>query len=103
MFEELSAAIREEVVRYLFRVELARDEAESLQPEAPDENLVYEHQALSGSEAITAAGTNEDGGGVMAAAPPVVAQRVVTEADRVGRNDPCPCVSGKKYKKCHGA
>ena len=103
MFEDLSAAIREEVVRYLFRVELARDEAESLQPEAPDENLVYEHQALSGSEAITAAGTNEDGGGVMAAAPPVVAQRVVTEADRVGRNDPCPCGSGKKYKKCHGA
>jgi preprotein translocase subunit SecA len=25
------------------------------------------------------------------------------EADKVGRNDPCPCGSGKKYKKCHGA
>jgi uncharacterized protein YecA (UPF0149 family) len=30
-------------------------------------------------------------------------QRIVAEADRVGRNDPCPCGSGKKYKKCHGA
>jgi len=36
-----------------------------------------------------------DGGGV------AVQQRVITE--KVGRNDPCPCGSGKKYKKCHGA
>jgi preprotein translocase subunit SecA len=28
---------------------------------------------------------------------------IVNEAPRVGRNDPCPCGSGKKYKKCHGA
>jgi preprotein translocase subunit SecA len=25
------------------------------------------------------------------------------DADKVGRNEPCPCGSGKKYKKCHGA
>ena len=37
--------------------------------------------------------------------PPVavVEQRVLSEADKVGRNDPCPCGSGKKYKRCHGA
>ncbi|MBI4521083.1 MAG: SEC-C domain-containing protein [Gemmatimonadetes bacterium] len=29
-------------------------------------------------------------------------QQPVTVADKVGRNDPCPCGSGKKYKKCHG-
>jgi preprotein translocase subunit SecA len=34
-------------------------------------------------------------------APVAVKQRVVVE--KVGRNDPCPCGSGKKYKKCHGA
>jgi preprotein translocase subunit SecA len=34
-------------------------------------------------------------------APVQVQQRVVFE--KVGRNDPCPCGSGKKYKKCHGA
>jgi len=28
---------------------------------------------------------------------------VVREGPKVGRNDPCPCGSGKKYKKCHGA
>ncbi|MCM2279242.1 MAG: SEC-C metal-binding domain-containing protein [Oligoflexia bacterium] len=27
----------------------------------------------------------------------------LSSVDKVGRNDPCPCGSGKKYKKCHGA
>ena len=30
-------------------------------------------------------------------------QKPVVKGDKVGRNDPCPCGSGKKYKKCHGA
>jgi preprotein translocase subunit SecA len=34
---------------------------------------------------------------------PVVQQRRVDEHDTIGRNDPCWCGSGKKYKKCHGA
>jgi preprotein translocase subunit SecA len=40
-----------------------------------------------------------------AAGPPQPAkpQTVVRQGDKVGRNDPCPCGSGKKYKKCHGA
>ena len=33
----------------------------------------------------------------------VKAKPVVREAPKVGRNDPCPCGSGQKYKKCHGA
>src|SRR6185312_2716097 len=36
-------------------------------------------------------------------AAPVVEQRVLDEEHQVGRNDPCWCGSGKKYKKCHGA
>ena len=35
--------------------------------------------------------------------PPVVETRVLDEHERVGRNDPCWCGSGKKFKKCHGA
>jgi preprotein translocase subunit SecA len=30
-------------------------------------------------------------------------QQVIRSQQKVGRNDPCPCGSGKKYKKCHGA
>jgi preprotein translocase subunit SecA len=43
------------------------------------------------------------GGGGAAATTVSTGQRVATEFDRVGRNDPCPCGSGKKFKKCHGA
>jgi preprotein translocase subunit SecA len=35
--------------------------------------------------------------------PPVVETRVLDEHERIGRNDPCWCGSGKKFKKCHGA
>jgi preprotein translocase subunit SecA len=37
------------------------------------------------------------------APPPQVEQRRVDETEQIGRNDPCWCGSGKKYKKCHGA
>ena len=35
-------------------------------------------------------------------APAAEDQQVVREGEKVGRNDPCPCGSGKKYKHCHG-
>ena len=41
--------------------------------------------------------------GPPASEPPVVQQRRVDEHDSIGRNDPCWCGSGKKFKKCHGA
>jgi preprotein translocase subunit SecA len=42
----------------------------------------------------------DEGGGML---PPVVEQRRVDESEQLGRNDPCWCGSGKKFKKCHGA
>jgi preprotein translocase subunit SecA len=119
MFEELSAMIREEVVRYLFHVQIEREDAEQLQPAAPqpEADLVYEHESLAGADAIAAAGGGNgrtdgrgDGRAVVtagaragAATTVTTGQRVVSDWDKVGRNDPCPCGSGKKYKKCHGA
>ena len=46
--------------------------------------------------------TGEDGAPEQEAMP-VVEQRIVDEEHQVGRNDPCWCGSGKKFKKCHGA
>ncbi|MGH3013595.1 MAG: SEC-C metal-binding domain-containing protein, partial [Gaiellaceae bacterium] len=43
------------------------------------------------------------GGAGGAATTVSTGQRVASDFDRVGRNDPCPCGSGKKFKKCHGA
>ncbi len=54
------------------------------------------------SDAELAFGDNGNGGAV-AEAPVAVQQRRVDEEHEVGRNDPCWCGSGKKFKKCHGA
>ena len=35
--------------------------------------------------------------------PQVIETRVLSEEEKIGRNDPCWCGSGKKFKKCHGA
>jgi len=108
MFEELGRLIREEVVLTLYHAELTPEDAdEVLQQEAPSGNggLSYEHGSLAGAEAIAAAGggataTAAIGGGASVS----TTQQVVKDphAD-VGRNDPCWCGSGKKFKKCHGA
>ena len=75
MFEELTQGIREEFVRYIFRVELVRQD----EPSRPRPQRV-----------VTSRGEADEAG----------AQAV---SGKVPRNAPCPCGSGKKYKKCHGA
>ena len=103
MFEELSQTIREEVVFTLFHAELAPEEAADLSmngQEGVNGPVSYEHELLAGADAIAAATAGE---AAAVAAPSRPQQRQVSERDKVGRNDPCWCGSGKKYKKCHGA
>jgi preprotein translocase subunit SecA len=104
MFEELGDLIRDEVVTLMFHAELAPPEEGvedfGLAAEQNNAPLQYQHESLAGADAIAAASA----GGVLAPeAPPAVEQRVVSENEQIGRNDPCWCGSGKKYKKCHGA
>ena len=112
MFEELNAAIREEVVLQLFHMQVTIEDAEALQQAQEAQavnggNLSYQHESVAGAQAIGAAAAGElfgDGNG--AGAPegePLAVQRVVSEHEKLGRNDPCWCGSGKKFKKCHGA
>jgi preprotein translocase subunit SecA len=112
MFLELNRAIREEVVTLLFHAEVtANDVGDQLQqsPNGGNGSLSYEHESLAGADAILAAGgTSTYAGGAStgggAVATPVAPKpKVNSELENVGRNDPCPCGSGKKYKKCHGA
>jgi len=105
MFQELNAAIKEEVVLNLFHAQISVEEADALEraQETPAVNggLSYEHESLAGADAIAAAGTSVStpvGGGGAA----VATQRVNSEQEKLGRNDPCWCGSGKKFKKCHG-
>jgi preprotein translocase subunit SecA len=110
MFQDLTRAIREEVITLLFHAEVTPDDGSALQQQANMANgngaLTYEHESLAGAEAILAAGgstTYSGGGGGSVATPVAQRPKVNTEFESVGRNDPCPCGSGKKYKKCHGA
>jgi preprotein translocase subunit SecA len=113
MFEELSAAIREEIVTTLFHAQLAPEALPALeqQPAPGDGNVSYEFETTAGQDAITAAGLGGAGAGgsvatagaVAAPAQTVSTTRVLPENQKLGRNDPCWCGSGKKYKKCHGA
>jgi preprotein translocase subunit SecA len=105
MFEELGATIREEVVFTLFHVAV-QIEQPGLEPaQAHDGDLQYQHETTAGAENIAAAG----GGSATAVAAPVAAaalpvqQQAINEHKDIGRNDPCWCGSGKKFKKCHGA
>ncbi len=117
MFEELNAAIREEVVGHLFHAQLEPEDADELQrlqeaQAAEAAGLAYEHDQVAGSQAIGAAAIGDGGGngasvtagGLFAGGGSVAtATRTVAEREKIGRNDPCWCGSGKKFKKCHGA
>jgi preprotein translocase subunit SecA len=62
-------------------------------------------EAQAGAMALAAAAAGAEGyaEGEEFQAMPVVEQRRVDESEQIGRNDPCWCGSGKKFKKCHGA
>ncbi|MEC0303327.1 preprotein translocase subunit SecA [Terribacillus saccharophilus] len=79
MFEAMITSIKEEVTRYVLKAEI-RD------------NLQRE-QVAKGVQAVSGDDTQADKKKKKA---PVV------KGDTIGRNDPCPCGSGKKYKNCHG-
>jgi preprotein translocase subunit SecA len=78
MFQEMKESIQEEFVRYIYRVELIRQD----EPARPrPQRVVERHGEERGGAQSIAAGQN---------------------AGKTPRNAPCPCGSGKKYKKCHG-
>jgi preprotein translocase subunit SecA len=91
LFEGLLETIRQEVTKLLMTVEIRSQEqiAES-EPQPAVENVQYHHADFD--EALR-------GGGEAGEKP---AQPQVRHGDKIGRNDPCPCGSGKKYKHCHG-
>jgi preprotein translocase subunit SecA len=106
MFQELNAQIREEVLTLLFHAQLEPGAEEDLvpaQPASPNGNgggLRYEHQVAQGADVIAGA---LGGGATSVATAAAPQQRVTSEHEKIGRNDPCWCGSGKKFKKCHGA
>ncbi len=110
MFDEMMGIVTAEFVRYMFHIQVDRaPEAEEQRVDNVDYS--YADDPMQGFDGADAG----DGGEIVEAdyeeeaeqrrGPPVavVEQRVLSDDQKVGRNDPCPCGSGKKYKRCHGA
>lgn len=90
LFQHLLSAIKEDVIRILSNVQVRSPEEveaeERKKREAAQKAMQFQHEEnQSRDESNTSTGS-----GAVAAAP------------KVGRNEPCPCGSGKKYKQCHG-
>jgi preprotein translocase subunit SecA len=82
LFSNLMAKIKEETTEYLFKVQVRRES------EFDDEDIITQPKQM-----VEHRGNLEDSD------KPETVRRI---EEKVGRNDPCPCGSGKKYKKCHG-
>jgi preprotein translocase subunit SecA len=88
LFEGLLDLVRKEVTRIVFTVQIrSQEDVEETAPHADVQNVQYQHAGFD--ETL---GVGDD-------APP---QQPADTGPKVGRNDPCPCGSGKKYKHCHG-
>lgn len=99
MFDEMVADIREETVKYCFSV--------TVETSAERRNVVASQNASKKDyiDEEEAQLLRARGGGPGAAPAPDNDHKQVTyrrKTPKVGRNDPCPCGSGKKYKNCHG-
>ena len=103
MFSDMLQNVRHEVVRMLSRVRIAAsDTAETIgtRKAPPPQKMQYFHPD-SESYAGGGASAASESGTATATRKPVVKQ-VIREGRKVGRNEPCPCGSGKKYKICCG-
>jgi preprotein translocase subunit SecA len=102
LFSMMLEMIKTDVTRILMTVQVrSSEELAATEERAPPRNLSYQHAELADSG--TAASPAEPEGDVAVAEHPRERpQPFVRPGEKVGRNDPCPCGSGKKYKQCHG-
>jgi preprotein translocase subunit SecA len=92
MFTELLNNMKHEVVRILARVQVKAEEdvAAVEQRKRSEQNLQYRHDEANAAAPSPASPGSE------------TPDTYVREGRKVGRNEPCPCGSGQKYKQCHG-
>jgi len=96
LFQQMLENVKLETIRFLSRVEVrSRDEAEELERQQREAQQRQELQMKH--EEVSAIGGRES-----EESAPSAAQPFVRSGKKVGRNDPCPCGSDKKFKQCHG-
>jgi preprotein translocase subunit SecA len=97
MFSSMLDSIKQEVVTLLSKVQVQRPEEMVVdEPQPSTTDFEFKHEAFEGLPEEAAAEPSP---------PPEQAeshQPFVRDGRKIGRNEPCPCGSGKKYKHCHG-
>jgi preprotein translocase subunit SecA len=105
LFSEMLEGVKREVITILARLRI-RSEEEVAELEAQERRVAEAQQrAMQFQHAPTGGyGADEEAAQVQAAQAAAAAApaTVFRDEPKVGRNDPCPCGSGKKYKHCHG-
>jgi preprotein translocase subunit SecA len=103
MFGQMLDRFRADVVRILLTVQVRSEaDAQAVESAPAVQNVAYQHagvDGLTGEVAPDADPSTADG----YAAPQATQTPHVRQGPKLGRNDPCWCGSGKKYKNCHGA
>lgn len=106
MFQLMYGSIGDDIAEIMFKVEpvsMHRNEPRGVFESLPQK---MEHKEFSGMSQVAQAAAAQKAAEAGAPVPPLreePQQPIHHEGPKVGRNDPCPCGSGKKYKKCHGA
>ena len=97
MFQEMLEGIKRETVKILCHVQVRTEEDTRAleQPVAPQGAMQFQHEQANSLAA-------DEGGETAAAVEEAATRPFVREQRKVGRNQACPCDSGKKYKHCHG-
>lgn len=96
LFQEMLESVKAETIRILSRLQLmSRDEAEEMERrrKALEERMKFQHEQASAIPDQANQPSDQSG---------AKSQPLVRRGQKIGRNDPCPCGSGKKYKQCHG-
>lgn len=99
LFEALLNTVKSEVTKITMLIQVrTQEDAEAVEKPQEVSNVQYQHADFEEALANPQGGYSEEEQAQMAGGTPIVREGV-----KVGRNDPCPCGSGKKYKQCHGA
>jgi preprotein translocase subunit SecA len=99
LFENLLNTVKSEVTKITMLVQVRpQEDIEPVEPVSNVANVQYQHADFEEALANPQGDFSEEEKAQMAGGTPIVRDGV-----KVGRNDPCPCGSGKKYKQCHGA
>jgi preprotein translocase subunit SecA len=110
MFSSMLDRVKHELISFLARVKVRGEEdVQAAQQRAATDKMQYQHAQAAPLSAAPPSLAGQAAAPVLAGGPPVPpkppadpATPFVRDAPKVGRNDPCHCGSGKKFKHCHG-